>query len=171
MVRSITWMGAKYPNSGGCAAAGKGAYLGFMRGRRTIDANEACDSSLYHGSRDVRMGVFGVGTPRVCRGIRREQAGEFQGDDHENGMGQSPHLVARRREEPRWHGCKLGNRSGHAECPVPAWIHQGLTSAWHRDRDRWVPVERRDASSQRQGSYFLRRTQIVSRLLRNRCSV
>ncbi len=78
-----------------------------------------------HGSRDVGMGVFGVGTPCVCGGVRRQQAGEFQGDDHEDGMGQSPLVAARRREAARRHASQLGNRSGHAECPVPARIHQG----------------------------------------------
>src|SRR5260221_11448570 len=117
-----------------------------------IDESEACYSSRYLRYRDVGMGVFSIGTPRLCRRVRREQGGDFQGDDHENGMGQSPPLAARRREGLRWRGSKLGDRSGHAERPVPAWVQEGILAAWHRDRNRWVPVERRVASRQWPGS-------------------
>src|SRR5260221_14064406 len=40
--------------------------------RRQFDANEACHSSQHHRSRPVGMVDFGLGTPRLCRGIRRE---------------------------------------------------------------------------------------------------
>ena len=42
----------------------------------------------------LRMGVRSVGAPRVRGGVRREQAGELQGHDHQDGVGQSPHLDA-----------------------------------------------------------------------------
>ena len=134
-------------------------------------ANEACLDDRYHGSRGGRMVGGVVGAPRVCRGVRRQQAGELQGDDHQDGVGQPAHLAARRREEPRRHDGELGDRSRHAERAVPPRLHQGHAAARNRDRDRRIPVEGRQPSRQRPRPDLPGRAQVVSRLLRHRRSL